>query len=208
MSLRYMLPSLVVMLAVGIGIADDITESAEAPFGTYTLEGRERFERDPYIAMARLELSPGEGEIHFTYTNPALLPWHVTLDFDPGLDEIILEELERGQGIRRRFTFTGVRYREEVRGQGLLHMRKNNDGEFRLAVQYSGELIRRTEEEEEEDAAAEGEGDGDDDADEDADEDDDDEDEEDEEPREIITVVGRFTGNVSGTQSDDEEDED
>ena len=199
MSLRHSLLSLVVLLAVGMAFADGNTESAEDPFGTYTLAGRERYERDPHVAKATMQLDEDEAQITISYPETPLGSWSATLVFERELVPAVLEVLERGQGIRRRFVVDGIRYGKEIRARGLLHIRKTNEGEFRVSVQYGGELIVRAEEPEEDEDADSDSGDDDD--------DDDDDDEEDDE-REVVAVVARFTGQVSGTQGDDEEDED
>lgn len=117
--------------------------------------------------------------------------WSATLVLEQPIGRDVLDVMERGQSIRRRGILEGSRG-GEIRARCLLHIRKNNDGTFRLSFRYGGEVIQRSQEAPEGEDADTGPGDDDDDA----------EDEEDREPREIITVLARFTGGASGTQAE------
>ena len=131
--------------------ADENRESAESPFGTYTLNGQERFNGDPYVMTVALSLAEEQFRARIDYRNPRRDDTQFRVIFTRELDSNILADLERGNSVRRPFEVEAEIEEAEVILKGHLRVRKLNDGTFRVALQYAcggmtedGEPVRIT----------------------------------------------------------------
>ena len=117
--------------------ADENRESAEDPFGRYTLNGQERLNGDPYVMTVILELTEERFEAKIDYQNPNRQDAELDVVFDRELDPQVLAELERGNSVRRAFEVDVEIAEAEGTLKGRLRVRKLNDGTFRVALQYA-----------------------------------------------------------------------
>ena len=117
--------------------AEENRESAEDPFGLYTLNGQERLNGDPFVMTVNLELNRERFKATIDYRNPARDDSVIEVEFDRELDPQVLAELERGNSVRRAFEVDAEIAQAEARLKGRLRVRKLNDGTFRVALQYA-----------------------------------------------------------------------